>query len=201
MERRTSLGNVTRVSRWLRSLHGSWHDRAGSRLSRDDASRAFVASGAEPTPARSADGSSLRRAARSRLRRDWRDARPVRVSKVRPDDRRPVGDHPGPEGRQGRSVKSGQPVSAEVTALLSGGGAVCRTWSEQDEGPYHREDQPSRREITEDRNGLPLGLGLSLGTADGTLLRGGVVEIWHCDASGRYSGCTSRGRRSCGAPR
>jgi protocatechuate 3,4-dioxygenase beta subunit len=85
-------------------------------------------------------------------------------------------------------VKSGQPVSAEVTALLSGAGAVCRTWSEQDEGPYHREDQPSRREITEDRNGLPLGLGLSLGTADGTLLRGGVVEIWHCDASGRYSG-------------
>jgi len=85
-------------------------------------------------------------------------------------------------------VKSAQPVSAEVTALLTGGGAVCRSWSEQDEGPYHRDDQPSRRHITEDRNGLPLGLGLGLATADGTPLRGGVVEIWHCDASGRYSG-------------
>jgi protocatechuate 3,4-dioxygenase beta subunit len=85
-------------------------------------------------------------------------------------------------------VHSTQPVSAEITALLTGGGAVCRSWSEQDEGPYHRDDQPSRRQITEDRNGLPLGLGLGLGTADGTPLRGGVVEIWHCDASGRYSG-------------
>ena len=65
---------------------------------------------------------------------------------------------------------------------------MCRSWSEQDEGPYHRDDQPSRRLITEDRHGQPLGLGLGLGAADGTPLRDGLVEIWHCDASGRYSG-------------
>jgi protocatechuate 3,4-dioxygenase beta subunit len=85
-------------------------------------------------------------------------------------------------------VKAAQPVSAEVTALLTAGRAVCRSWSEEDEGPYHRDDQPFRRQITEDRSGLSLGLGLSLETTDGTPLRGGVVEIWHCDASGRYSG-------------
>src|SRR5688572_11971243 len=40
----------------------------------------------------------------------------------------------------------------------------------------------------EERIGLPLSLGLGLGTAGGAPLHGGVVEIWHCDASGRYSG-------------
>jgi protocatechuate 3,4-dioxygenase beta subunit len=88
-------------------------------------------------------------------------------------------------------VSSTQPVSGEITALLADGRAVCRSWSEQAEGPYHLDDQPSRREIKEDRIGLPLGLGLGLGTADGTPLDGGVVEIWHCDASGRYSGFPS----------
>ena len=65
---------------------------------------------------------------------------------------------------------------------------MCRSWSEQAEGPYHGDDQPSRREIAEDRLGLRLGLGLGLGTANGAPLHGGIVEIWHCDASGRYSG-------------
>ena len=85
-------------------------------------------------------------------------------------------------------MSSTQPVSAEITALLARGRAVCRSWSEQAEGPYHRDDQPSRRKIEEDRIGLPLGLGLGLGTANGAPLHGGIVEIWHCDASGRYSG-------------
>jgi protocatechuate 3,4-dioxygenase beta subunit len=65
---------------------------------------------------------------------------------------------------------------------------VCREWAEQDLGPYYRDGQPTRRNIIEDRLGVRLDVGLLLGTATGTPLVGATVEIWHCDAAGRYSG-------------
>jgi protocatechuate 3,4-dioxygenase beta subunit len=65
---------------------------------------------------------------------------------------------------------------------------TCRPWAEQDEGPYHREAQPLRREIVEDREGTPLQLGVRLASDAGTAVVDATVEIWHCDALGRYSG-------------
>ncbi|MDQ3896761.1 MAG: hypothetical protein M3326_05835 [Actinomycetota bacterium] len=79
-------------------------------------------------------------------------------------------------------------LSADVAALLDRATATCRLWPEQDEGPYRRDHHPVRRDVTEDRIGVPLTLGLALATADGTSLADGIVEIWHCDADGRYSG-------------
>jgi protocatechuate 3,4-dioxygenase beta subunit len=35
---------------------------------------------------------------------------------------------------------------------------------------------------------VPLHLGLQLADAEGTPLRDGEIEVWHCDALGRYSG-------------
>jgi protocatechuate 3,4-dioxygenase beta subunit len=79
------------------------------------------------------------------------------------------------------------PVSAELAAMLSSC-TVCRPWAEQDEGPYHRDAQPLRRDIVEDRVGVPLHLGIRL-IADGKPPpSNAVVEIWQCDALGRYSG-------------
>ena len=40
--------------------------------------------------------------------------------------------------------------------------AVCRLWAEQDEGPYHRDAQPERRDVVEDREGVALQLGIRL---------------------------------------
>jgi protocatechuate 3,4-dioxygenase beta subunit len=77
-------------------------------------------------------------------------------------------------------------VSAEVASMLSSC-TVCRSWAEQDEGPYHRDAQPLRRDIVEDRVGVALQLGIRL-TKDGNPPRSATVEIWHCDALGRYSG-------------
>ena len=80
-----------------------------------------------------------------------------------------------------------QPVSAEIASLLDG----CvrrRFWAEQDEGPYYRAAQPERRDVVEDREGAPLQLGVRLTDDDGVPLHDVVVEIWHCDALGRYSG-------------
>src|SRR4051794_2246546 len=65
---------------------------------------------------------------------------------------------------------------------------ACRLWAEQDEGPYYRDAQPLRRDIVEDRDGVPLLLGVRLVAHDGTGVNDAAVEIWQCDALGRYSG-------------
>ena len=79
------------------------------------------------------------------------------------------------------------PVDAELAAVLRTC-AVRRPWAEQDEGPYHRDEPPDRRDVTEDRIGVPLQLGIRLADAGGVPAHDAIVEIWHCDALGRYSG-------------
>ena len=44
------------------------------------------------------------------------------------------------------------PVSSEIAELLEHS-ALCSGWAEQDEGPYHRDIEPVRRDIAEDRPG------------------------------------------------
>ena len=78
-------------------------------------------------------------------------------------------------------------VDPAVAALLSSC-AACRPWAEQDEGPYHRDTQPERRDVVEDRDGAALQLGIRLASEDGSPATGATVEIWQCDAHGRYSG-------------
>ncbi|MDA8355661.1 MAG: intradiol ring-cleavage dioxygenase [Actinomycetota bacterium] len=80
-----------------------------------------------------------------------------------------------------------EPVSAEISELLARTN-LCRSWAEQEEGPYYRDLEPVRRDITEDRPGAQLLLGIRLASDDGGALPGVAVEIWHCDALGRYSG-------------
>ena len=80
-----------------------------------------------------------------------------------------------------------EPVSGALAAMLSTCPS-CRVWAEQDEGPYHRDSQPLRRDITEDREGVPLQLGIRLAGDKGAPVGDATVEIWQCDALGRYSG-------------
>ena len=77
-------------------------------------------------------------------------------------------------------------VTDEVATMLSGC-STFRSWAEQDEGPYHRDQQPVRRDIGEDRPGTALQLGIRLAHEDGWPASA-TVEIWHCDALGEYSG-------------
>src|SRR5947209_213117 len=81
-----------------------------------------------------------------------------------------------------------EPVDASVLAALDVVDPTCLPRPETDEGPYRRDDPPMRRDIIEDAPGLPLVLGLRLVEDRGAPLTGGTVEIWHCDALGRYSG-------------
>ena len=66
--------------------------------------------------------------------------------------------------------------------------STCRSWAEQDRGPYHRDTQPVRRDIVEDRDGVRLQLGIRLTTGGGSDVSDATVEVWQCDALGRYSG-------------
>ncbi len=83
---------------------------------------------------------------------------------------------------------AGEPVSPEIAAVLDGCTSTCQLLAEQEEGPYRRREQPSRRDITEGRAGSPLRLGLRLRAQAGDAVARADVEIWHCDAEGRYSG-------------
>lgn len=78
-------------------------------------------------------------------------------------------------------------VNASLASMLSSC-ATSRAWAEQDEGPYHRDAQPLRRDIVEDRDGVPLQLGIRLANHDTSPVKNATVEIWQCDALGRYSG-------------
>lgn len=84
-------------------------------------------------------------------------------------------------------VTSTGPVTAELAQMLLACN-TCRGWAEQEEGPYRREAVEFRRDLIEDRDGVPLQLGIRLVGGDGRPATGAEVEIWHCDALGRYSG-------------
>ena len=80
-----------------------------------------------------------------------------------------------------------EPVSEPLASVLSRC-ATARVWAEQDEGPYHRDERTMRRDLVEDRDGVALQLGIRLADEGSSPLRDATVEIWHCDALGRYSG-------------
>ncbi|WP_406196221.1 intradiol ring-cleavage dioxygenase [Streptomyces europaeiscabiei] len=67
--------------------------------------------------------------------------------------------------------------------------AVCTLTKEMTEGPYYLDGQLVRADIREDKTGFPLVLTLTVVDDDTCApLAGALVEIWHCDALGEYSG-------------
>jgi Dioxygenase len=65
----------------------------------------------------------------------------------------------------------------------------CVLTPEQSEGPYYLDGDKVRRTITEGRSGVALTLRLTVVDASTCRpLSGAAVDVWHCDASGTYSG-------------
>ena len=76
-----------------------------------------------------------------------------------------------------------------ATTTTTGEQASCVLTPEQTEGPYYIEDSLVRRDVTENRDGSPLELRLSVQDSSSCEpIEGATVEIWHCDAEGVYSG-------------
>jgi protocatechuate 3,4-dioxygenase beta subunit len=67
--------------------------------------------------------------------------------------------------------------------------ADCLLQREVTEGPYYLDLNLVRRNIKEDRRGIPLTLRFRvLNVKTCRVIRGAAVEIWHADGSGAYSG-------------
>lgn len=67
------------------------------------------------------------------------------------------------------------------------------------EGPYYLDVAQVRRDITEGLQGVPLDVRFTVCDAAGKPLPGLRVDIWHCDAQGRYSGFPAQGDDRSGA--
>jgi protocatechuate 3,4-dioxygenase beta subunit len=106
----------------------------------------------------------------------------------------------------GGSEKSGEPGSGggettgdSTTAGTAGTGTetastTCVVRPEQTEGPYYVDTGLDRSDIREEREGVPLELTFNVSRVDqGDAsacgpLADAVVDVWHCDAAGEYSG-------------
>ncbi|MEU0671434.1 intradiol ring-cleavage dioxygenase [Streptomyces sp. NPDC006172] len=78
-------------------------------------------------------------------------------------------------------------ISQDNTAPAAA--AVCTLTREMTEGPYYLDGQYVRADISEGKPGVPLKLTLTVVDDDTCApLRGALVELWHADALGEYSG-------------
>ncbi len=87
-----------------------------------------------------------------------------------------------------------EPTANSEAMLDTGTDATCEVTPQQTEGPYYFDIGQLRREITEGKPGVPLVVAIRLVEA-GTCepISGAVVDIWHADAEGRYSGYRGQG--------
>jgi len=74
-------------------------------------------------------------------------------------------------------------------AAVAEGLVRCVLSPEQTEGPFHLDLDRVRRDITEEKPGVPLTLRLRVVDASTCRpIRRAAVDVWHCDAAGVYSG-------------
>ena len=91
-------------------------------------------------------------------------------------------------GAQDASPSASPSGAATTTGGTTTTSCVALT-PELTEGPYYVEEALVRRDITDDREGLPLALTINvIDTVSCEPLADAAVEIWHCDARGYYSG-------------
>jgi protocatechuate 3,4-dioxygenase beta subunit len=88
-------------------------------------------------------------------------------------------------------VDDGGGDSASTTASTTASSAApdCILMPELTEGPYYLDLDLVRRDIADERPGLPLDLSVTVVDADACEpMEGAAVDVWHCDAGGAYSG-------------
>jgi protocatechuate 3,4-dioxygenase beta subunit len=78
---------------------------------------------------------------------------------------------------------------------------ACTVSPELTEGPYYFDVDAIRTDITEDREGTPLRLALRVLDAESCEpIPNAIVDVWHCDATGLYSGFESASTGAGGGP-
>ncbi|WP_405759984.1 intradiol ring-cleavage dioxygenase [Streptomyces sp. NBC_01420] len=90
------------------------------------------------------------------------------------------------------NASAGEDRSSGAKKPSGKGGTCYRLTSETTEGPYYIDADKIRKDITEDREGIPMTLRLKVIDPDTCKpLKHAAVDIWHCDALGIYSGYES----------
>lgn len=84
-------------------------------------------------------------------------------------------------------------AGASQTSALLQGADVCAIIPEVTEGPYYFDPAMERVDITEGRPGIPMRVRLQVVDASCLPMPGARVDIWHCDATGIYSGYAGQG--------
>jgi protocatechuate 3,4-dioxygenase beta subunit len=99
-----------------------------------------------------------------------------------------------------------QPASGDLRAALDDA-PTCVLAQEETQGPYWFDVDSIRRDIREDRPGTRLNLALRVQDmracepgGEAAPVADAVVEIWHCDAGGAYSGFESGSTGGDGGP-
>ena len=92
---------------------------------------------------------------------------------------------------QGTTTSVQPKTGGSLSELLDESGS-CTLTPELAEGPYYFDVDSIRSDIREDREGVPLRLAIRV-RENGSCepLENAVVDVWHCDASGLYSGFES----------
>lgn len=97
-------------------------------------------------------------------------------------------------GACGDGNTTGPSESTDTTSGTTSSNAACVLTPTLTEGPFYFDAGQIRRDITEGRPGTPLLLALEVVNASScSPTRDAVVDIWHCDAIGLYSGYGSEG--------
>ncbi|MFE2062440.1 intradiol ring-cleavage dioxygenase [Streptomyces sp. NPDC059467] len=98
-------------------------------------------------------------------------------------------------GTTAAALAVGAAVSAEAPAAAAApnvqpaaAAAVCTLTEEQTEGPYYLDGALVRTNITEGKSGIALSLALTVVNSACTVIPNALVEVWHADALGEYSG-------------
>jgi protocatechuate 3,4-dioxygenase beta subunit len=77
---------------------------------------------------------------------------------------------------------------------ISSAEPACTLAAEQEEGPYYINTALVRQDIRESKVGVPLQLRVAVVDAKRcSPLPGAALDIWHCDATGVYSGFSANG--------
>ncbi len=100
----------------------------------------------------------------------------------------------GVAGAAGLALGGANPTNSESQS-------ICTLDAELTEGPYYLDRGLFRRDITEGKPGVPLTLRTVIMDARSCApIEQAALEIWHCDASGIYSGFTKMGAGGMSGP-
>jgi protocatechuate 3,4-dioxygenase beta subunit len=90
------------------------------------------------------------------------------------------------------STTSTPSTSSTELADLFADASTCKLTEETTQGPYYFDADKVRSDIREDREGTRLDVAIKVQDSETCkALPNAVVEIWHCDAAGLYSGAES----------